>query len=115
MHIPGKIMLPIGIMFIIIAAIPVFFIDDGEFLPQLDQGGELTISLYDEDQAGEIGFSSGLKVNISMRVTMDCGMVVRPSIHPIIARGFPVQEVAFECPVLVPNSVSSSMLSDSLS
>ena len=57
MHISGKIMIPIGIVLIIIAAIIVVTFDDEEFLQQLDQDGELTIKLFDEDKAGEIGFS----------------------------------------------------------
>ena len=57
MHISGKIMIPIGIVLIIIAAIIVVTFDDEEHLQQLDQDGELTIKLFDEDKEGEIGFS----------------------------------------------------------
>ena len=57
MHLSGKIMIPIGIALIILAAIGMITFDEEDYLQQLDQDGELTIKLFDEDKEGEIGFS----------------------------------------------------------
>ena len=57
MHISGKIMIPIGIVFIILAGILIATIDEEQHIQKLDQDGVLIIELHDDDEAGEIGFS----------------------------------------------------------
>ena len=63
MHISGKIMIPIGIVFIILAGFMLVSIDEEAHLQQLDQDGVLIIELHDDDQAGELGFSFWIEGN----------------------------------------------------
>ena len=61
MHISGKIMIPIGIVFIILSGILIATIDSEEHIQKLDQDGYLIIDFYQDDQDGEktktLGFS----------------------------------------------------------
>ena len=57
MHISGKIMIPIGIVFIILAGILIATVDEEQHIQKLDQDGVLIIELHDDDQQGEFGFS----------------------------------------------------------
>ena len=57
MHISGKIMIPIGIVFIILGVVLIATIDEEAHIQKLDQDGVLIIELHDDDQQGELGFS----------------------------------------------------------
>ena len=61
MHISGKIMIPIGIVFIILSGILIATIDSEEHIQKLDQDGYLILDFYQDDQDGEktktLGFS----------------------------------------------------------
>ena len=57
MHLSGKIMIPIGIVFIILGVVLIATIDEEAHIQKLDQDGVLIIELHDDDQQGELGFS----------------------------------------------------------
>ena len=57
MHISGKIMIPIGIVFIVLGVVLIATIDEEQHIQKLEQDGVLIIELHDDDQAGELGFS----------------------------------------------------------
>ena len=57
MHISGKIMIPIGVVFIILGVILIATIDEEQHIQKLEQDGVLIIELHDDDQQGELGFS----------------------------------------------------------
>ena len=57
MHISGKIMIPIGIVFIILGVVLIATIDEEAHIQKLNQDGVLIIELHDDDQQGELGFS----------------------------------------------------------
>ena len=61
MHISGKIMIPIGIVFIILAGILIATIDEEQHIQKLDQDGVLIIEFNEDNQDGEststLGFS----------------------------------------------------------